>query len=400
VSESPQDQQDETPEQAPGARPVVEQAKPKAVARKPRVDPNPMITEERVGPAGPLRTLILVVGALATVVVLNWSAERALHRYTTNIGYYLIVSKWELLESQRKPVDWLFLGDSSCNQAVRPDIIAAERGETALNLCTIGDMLAVDDAWMLGRYLREVGKPKHVVIVHVYDMWPRSADRLQQGLMAKIPLGWGFWERMDPPLALAAKHRTDLLLSRYVPLYAENITLGDWAMHPSKMLAKRFRIDQGGYMRNDLARPKEVASDAAGHLRFVRGRKASLSAANRAAMGAIVKLSREHGVPVTMAMAPIVSTLWNEPAFRTFHGQIVDGLRKLGQAAQGRVVLAEPALFSADVMENADHLSHEPAAAYTRKLVAAVLEAEGEGATAPDQTAPPTTAPDGDAGGL
>jgi hypothetical protein len=375
-------------------RPQDEQAQAAEAPRRRAARAEPILTEEKVGTAGPLRTVLLLVGALGTLLLLNAAAGRALHRYTTNIGYYLIVAKWELLESQRRPVDWLVLGDSSGNHSVRPDVIAAERGETALNLCTIGDMLAVDDAWMLGRYLKEVGKPKRVVLVHVYDMWPRNAERLRQGLAARIPLRWGFWEQMDPPLEVAAKQRDRLLLSRYVPLYAENATLGDWVLHPSKMFAKRFTIDATGYMRNDLVRADEVAKDAAGHRRFVRNRTASVSSANQAAMVAVARLSREHGVPVYVAMAPLVETLWAEPSFRSYHTQVVEGLRKLGAPGGIRVVLAEPATFAATKMENADHLTHEAAAEYTRRLLAAVDEAERAGGERPATADAPPAGPD------
>src|SRR5262245_5791244 len=127
-----------------------------------------------------------IVGAIAVVAILNVAAMGILGAWSTNIGYRLVQEKWDLLMRQRSPVEWLVLGDSSCNQGVVPAVLDEELRTTSLNLCTIGDMMLVGDAWMLRSYLQRVGVPRHVVMVHVYDIWGRGSMRGE--LLAKVPL--------------------------------------------------------------------------------------------------------------------------------------------------------------------------------------------------------------------
>jgi len=109
---------------------------------------------ERLHPTSVGRIVWCACAALALVCAINVWAARALALHPLNQASRVIRAKWSLLMNQKKPVDTLVLGDSSGNHGVVPAILAARLGGTALNLCTVGDLLAVNDCWMLERYIR------------------------------------------------------------------------------------------------------------------------------------------------------------------------------------------------------------------------------------------------------
>jgi hypothetical protein len=339
---------------------------------------NVQLTEEIVGRARRGRVLGTLAGMLIVFAVLNFGARGLLDRFTTNRTYWLIQAKWSLVERLERPVDWLILGDSSCNQGVRPDVLRDKLGGSVLNLCTIGDMLAINDAWMLQRAIARGATPKNVVIVHVYDMWQRPAGaKFRETLITKIPLGWGFWEAMRPPMDMSFEQKRAFFLSRYAPLWSENVTLSDWAMNPRKLLSRNFSIDEEGYMRSDLVRPQSVEADYQEHRRFVRGRKFIFSEANRLALEQIRLMADEHDFHVHIASAPLYKGLWNDEEFQAYYRQVQAGLRGVVKRSHRlSYVLEQPPVFEAEQMENADHVNHEAAGVFTERLADALRGAE------------------------
>src|SRR5438128_2449200 len=126
---------------------------------------------EIAGPSTARRLIGTIGGVLALVALANTAALFVLSRHPVNHGYKVIGAKWELLREQERPVDWLVLGDSSGNQGVVPAVLSERLGGSSLNLCTVGDLLAVNDAWMLETYIGTVGAPRKVLMVHAYDIW-------------------------------------------------------------------------------------------------------------------------------------------------------------------------------------------------------------------------------------
>lgn len=335
---------------------------------------NVQLTEEIVGHARPGKVLGTLLGTLIVFAALNFGARGLLDRFTTNRGYWLIRAKWSRLEQLTQPIDWLILGDSSCNQGVRPDVLSHELGGSVQNLCTMGDMLALNDAWMLQRAIARGAKPKNVVIVHVYDLWQRPAGaKLRETLIAKIPLGWGFWETMRPPLDMSLEQQRAFFLSRYVPLWSENVTLSTWIRNPAKPFSRSFSLDEHGYMRSDVVSPQSVEANYQRHRRLLRGRRFVLSRANRLALEEILLMAEEHDFHVYIANSPLYAGLASNEDFQVYYRDVQEGLREVVKRNSRRsYVLDEPMVFEASQMENADHVNHEAAAVYTERLAAAI----------------------------
>lgn len=335
---------------------------------------------ERPAPATRGRVLGALAFAAATAVLLNAAAGQALASRTTNRAYWLVRQKWELLENLAAPVDWLIVGDSSCNQGIRPEIFAAELKQRAVNVCTVADMLAVNDAWMLERYIERHGPPKHVLMVHVYDMWQRDLRSLKkQPLLAKIPLDWGYWRSHQPALGLSAEDERALMVARYLPLWAENKTLASWLRHPSKLWQRDFTLTDEGFMPLEKANPKGVRRDAKGHFTATKSRRFSLSKINREALERVRALADEHGFEVWIAPGPLWEGAWKEPSFKRYFEAVMTSLAEFADSSPRlHLLFREPMTFPEGQMENADHLVAKAASQYTQRLIEAYRAASGQ----------------------
>jgi hypothetical protein len=332
---------------------------------------NLQLTEEHV-PYASIRQLVLVlVGAVVLFVALNQAVRELTLARTSNRGYWLVREKWDRLLALKAPVDWLVLGDSSGNQGVRPDTLAELGFGRAFNSCIAGNMLLVNDAWMLEQYLAHHGPPKGVILVHVLDIWAR--DRMPPGLLARVPLPWGHWKHGSPPLALDRSDEWDVFLARYVPLYAENKTLESWVLHPSTLLSQQFHLRDDGFMPLDSPNPERVRRDSRRHAAWAKNRRFEMSKLNRVALGQIQALANEHRVHVYLASSPISEALWKNRDTRRYVKEMGKSLRRaMSKSAYTHYVFDEPITFPDTEMENADHLTTKAAVRYTRLLAEAV----------------------------
>lgn len=328
------------------------------------------VTPESVAPATRRRVVVLVVGVLVFAAALNAALLVLLRGHPTNGGHWLIHQKWELL-ARTGDVDTLVLGDSTCNQGVRPDVWRERFGGTVVNLCTIGDMLAVDDVWMLEEYLRHHAPPRHVVIVHTYDMWQRDANARFAMLLAEVPRRFGFWKDSILPLDVDLGDQALVIAGRWFPLYSDEQNLRLWLSRPSWTYHHHegFHISDDGYMAEVNARPAGVRRDADLH-RTELGEAWHASEANAQALAALAALATKYHLDVVIAPAPIYDGLWADPQLQRRFGQIQSWIRSAVHAAPTiRVIEGPPITFSADQMTNVDHVIDAAAIVYTRWLV-------------------------------
>jgi len=328
----------------------------------------PEVTPEVIGDFQRSPTMRLVVGLFAFVALANVAAYLLLEWRPINRGNWLVREKWRLLD-RSSPVETLVLGDSSCNQGVRPDVLDARLATRSLNLCTVGNLLAINDAWMLGEYIEKHGAPKRVIIVHVYDMWTRTEDYTFRRLVAKIPRPWGFWNDMDPPLALGVSELEDIVSSRWLPLHAENASVLSWLRAPGRASGTRFAIDERGFMTVTEAAPHRVTENMRKHLRDLESTAPWPSEPNRLALRRLDELAKRHGIEITVALAPMFTELWAQPALREHVDRLRTAIREtLGPTSPVRVIDGAPRTFAAAQLENVDHVVGDAAREYTEWL--------------------------------
>jgi hypothetical protein len=306
-------------------------------------------------------------GAAGLVLALNLLA---LWFYSSGFAHSPVHLKWRLLLALDQPVEWLFIGDSSCYQSVLPSRVAATQG-LAVNLCTNGSVLAVNDAWMLEIYLQHHAPPKRVVLVHVYDVWPQGYWPV---VMAKIPLPWGFWERLIPRMHVNAMDEVKMFVARWFPLYAERELFAQFARSPSLLKAKP-RVDSNGEVRSEVPRDSSsIQRDLVENLRFVRAQRFTISTPNQQALARVRELAETYGFNVYITSSPIHEQLYSDRAFRAHFAEVERMLCDYARSSNRVWYLGPPVAFPAWQLQNTvDHITYAASAEYTDTLVARVL---------------------------
>jgi hypothetical protein len=315
--------------------------------------------------------------AIATLIVgfaaLNVLAGAYLARYTPNLGYWLIERKWALVEAAENPVEWLVLGDSSCNQGLEPNVWSAAFERRPLNLCTIGDMLAVDDVWMLRRLIRRGIVPEKLLVVHAYDSWSRE---LRPELLGRIPER-RTWRADDPAVSLSWHDTAVERLSRHVPLVGQNAALFGVLVNPGSWFEAQFSLTEDGFMSMTEADPQGVENDAEAHLARLRAEPFAMSAANAEALEALGALAAEHGVDVYLVSAPVYEGLAASDEFRMRVERLHARLSEWAAGHERLHYFPEIVRFPSTLMQSTDHVTRDGARVYTRRVAEFVRAAQG-----------------------
>lgn len=324
----------------------------------------------------PRRLAITLALALAFAVAANLFAVVALPHLPANLGYWLVQHKWRMLDELDGPVDWLVLGDSSVNQGLDCRLFDRLVDGTSINLGTTAVMTMVNDAWMLETYLEKHGPPKGVLVVHVYQMWDSDARAVG---ISEVPRPWGFWERAHPPILLSEEDRREVLLQRYLPLYAKHSSIGDMLRHPLRTIHWRQSVDAQGFMSCADCLPARIEAERRKHLELLR-RGVHVSKDNRRALVRIKQLAERHRFDVYLADSPILDELAMDPAFGPCMVQLHDEIRLIvGSSRHVHFLPSFLACFPARWMNNGvDHVNVEGAREYTRRLGDSIRRVEQE----------------------
>lgn len=312
----------------------------------------------------------VALGTVLLVGVINFAALAYLDRYSPNLGYWLLNTKWQMLLRLEQPVDWLILGDSTGNQGVASGVLRSKLGGTVLNLCTFGNALAVNDAWMLQTYINRFGPPRAVVIVHTYNVWHRET---MDEVLARIPLSWGYWNRLEPSIESNTKRLMNLFLLRYFPLYSQNESLAMPVRKPLTVLRGHPPLSDDGFMHTSKALPEAVKRDTVKHIEFTQKTAFEFSEINRRALDTIQELAERYGFDVYLANGPIYRELYEDRRFQVYFAKVVERLKAWAEeSARVHYILREPVTFAQQEMQNADHLISSAAPIYTEYMAAAI----------------------------
>jgi hypothetical protein len=252
-------------------------------------------------------------------------------------------------------------------------VLAGSLGGRALNLCTMGGAIALNDAWMLQRYLERHPPPKGVIIVHVYDVWERE---IRPTVLGKIPAATPLaLSELKPRPALPAGDWATYAIARWAPLYAENQSLAHMLQNPSRAFVLPPLQLEGGFEARDGSNPTVVRADLRRHMaELLKGGRFTMSATNRASLARIRELAEGRGVSVYLASAPLFSLLTQAPVFQAFHAELIAALDEAaGTSGRVRVILREPRPMPIELLQNVDHVTREGALIYSEELARAVL---------------------------
>lgn len=326
--------------------------------------------EEHVAPESRRRVLAWVGAAVGLVVAFNAAMVIALERAPRNRGYEVVEHKWNLAANATEPVDWLFVGDSSCNQGVIPERVSAIAGGTALNLCTIGSATAADDAWIVDYYLERVGRPRAIVVVHTWDTWPRD-ESLLRDMLWTIPAGASAWEGRAPAITLTPRQELVARVGRWIPIYTQSSSIV--ALLRAPLSAPEIAFASGGFMPMETGSPAAAESDLRKHRRLVGAGDWHASEWSLGALDALIAVARDDDVPVLLAMAPVHAELAGEPDFQRWMAAYGAMLHSR-EAADVHVIADRPLPIPPAQIEKVDHVTVEGAAVYTDWLATRIAD--------------------------
>lgn len=333
--------------------------------------PNRLSTEEMVGPSSVKRILVTVLGTLTMVFLFNFAAIWLLADYNPGGGVELVRTKWKMLLDIDQPVDWLILGDSSGAAGVVPSILNERMEVTSINLCTHGAMGTIDDAWMLDTYIERFGSPRNVLIVHVPWIWRFPGPRLWE--VSKVPLAWGYWNHVQPPLELSLGEAWEVFLTRYAPIYSKDVTLRDVLKHPWHYF-DRAELEKDGLWVISEPAPLSVEIHTEQVLSSMEETPFELSALNEEVLEHIAALVEEHRFHVYIANGPVYEGLYDSEVYQIYLAQMQDMLTAFADSSEWlHYISREQMTFPKDQMGDADHLVYPAALVYTDSLVTEII---------------------------
>lgn len=333
--------------------------KPLDLNRQPAQELTPDISQKTF-----YKTLLIAILVLLT---LNFFSSQLLKSFSTNGGYRLIRTKWDILNKLEKPVDILILGDSSGNQGVDTDLIEEKTGKSAINLATIGNVLSLNDYWMLTEYIKKFGSPSCVVNIHVYDIWH---DHANHAAIAQIPLKPIQMISNLSQAGLGIKFQAKYLLARYLPSLSENTSLKHLLMRPWKMSKPNIPLSDTGFQPWPDANPKNVLNDIETHKQFVKKNTFKPSKENIYALKQMGKLSVNKGFSLTIVNSPMVDSLYEKENLKNYLSDVNNFIKEITAGYDNmHNLFSTPEVFKPSVMQNADHLTTEAARSYTLRLL-------------------------------
>lgn len=314
-------------------------------------------------------TLLVPVVALAGINAL-------LMRFPVSLDFRVSARKWALTERAGTDLGTLVLGDSTGNLGVDPALLEQAFGGKALNLCTYGELRAVDDAWMLQEVLRRGGRPRRVLIVHAYDTWRGDLD---PSLTTPYPLERIFRLHYQPELDINLGARSQLLFERYFPLYGQSAVLKQVLRDP--LWLKRWNVDiyspDGFIPYNKPARPSFVVQDAQSHLRRLEADHRIISPINETSLEVLADLADQYGFDAYIATGPLYEGLARSPEFISYHETLRQRFEEICKGhSRIHYLTPEPISFPATRMHNADHVVAEATDDYTRQLIELIRNME------------------------
>jgi hypothetical protein len=253
-----------------------------------------------------------------------------------------------------------------------PALFEQQWGETALNLCTMGNVGTLGDLWMLEAYIQRVGAPRHVVVGHVYDVWHREINPVIFG-QVQVPLG--FWQdlRLAEDLLAAETVQDEMFLERYVPVQSQRRTLGNMLQEAlllrDNLLTPLWEMQPDGFVPATVPYPERVLEDVENHILFVSQSTFSVSNTNRTALNEMVDLAEKYGFTIYLVNSPVYEGLYGAPRFQAYLA--AKFAWQVDFASQSEVMRVVEAVrtFPADQMQNQDHLVIGSAEVYTLWLI-------------------------------
>lgn len=294
---------------------------------------------------------------VSLLIILNATSCIFIFNHDPNYGYKIMKKKWNLISNQKEPVDWLILGDSSCNQGFDTDTALYKHGYTTLNLCTVGGGLLIDDGILLKEYYEKVGPPKQgVILIHVYDIWERSGGEAQ--IRSLYPFGG-----TNVSKSLLTDIKANLL--RIFVLYSKNKSI--LSLLANGLNDTKFEFTQNGTMKMEKSQIEtDTEQDSVEHINRLLENQTHINTSNLHDLNAIVSFVSDSKKDIHLFMSPMYNRTFEHTFFKHHYQKITQGINSFVQSRNLNIRLhLEPMLFDKNELEGIDHLLYGASKKYT-----------------------------------
>ncbi|MEM6674054.1 MAG: hypothetical protein AAF726_14510 [Planctomycetota bacterium] len=307
--------------------------------------------------------------AAALVLVVNAAAIRRSPAATRSFDGRTVAVKWDLASKGLASDGIVVIGDSSGNFAVSTDVLEAELGRPALNLCTYGRFEVLGAGWFLDRALETSEAPPSLVVV---VLGSRTYALVADGFtLAQIPAPIGSWSDRVPGVGLGPLDAFQLVCARLFPLYAQHkgFELGlrkrRWTIDPS-----RLPILERGTSKLPFAYPDGVAPFAEKTVKELVSLEGPVpSVRDRRSLAGLVRDADARGYDVVFADGPVWSGLAARPEHAEFLARVHAYLDEICAGSErAHRLTGGLQTFEPDVMENPFHLTAPAAVRFSTEL--------------------------------
>ena len=313
---------------------------------------------------------------LAIWLVSNAVFFYAIRQTPLNRNLWLIPQKWRIADSLETAPEWLFLGDSSGNQGIDPAVASKLLGGVSVNLCLVAPAGSVGDAFMLDRVINNVGPPKHVVLIHVFDFWVRGEPNLNT-----IPTP--VWAAIGPdsPTPIPLDEKLSLAGTQFFPAAGFNTSFAKLLRDPSVLMqtpeSAGLVIHPNGFMPMQPILPNTLDADLAHHSAVCLDNEPKISPANQRTLNRLLAQAEQHNFNLYLVNAPLVREAYDDPIIRPFYDAMNAELTAwANQSDRIHHLMSEPAFYDAEQIYNLDHTVGDAAQDYTAQVSEALLEAQ------------------------
>ncbi|MEB3358385.1 MAG: hypothetical protein VKK04_16790, partial [Synechococcales bacterium] len=246
-------------------------------------------------------------------------------------------------------------------------------------LCIFGPLLVFNNAWMLEQHIQQVGPPKNVIIIHVYDLWERDIEDETLAHLSRMPLSKRTWQSFNPRLELNLGHQLQWFSFRYLRLHTSNETIAGFLREPVKTFkeGREFTVTPSGFTPKQGAELLDIAEDVEDHLDEIGDEPFAISEINQESLEVIRSLAEEYEFNVYFVASPLYQGLYEQPKFRRYFRRVKRELERFANSSDRlHVLMDDPITFEANQMENVDHLIESGAKIYTRKIAEQIAETQ------------------------
>ena len=319
-----------------------------------------------------------VVGTLGCLAAVNLALVWYLPRFGPNKANWLVRHKWQLAATSPDSVDAVIVGDSTAHQNIDTTRWEQTTGYTTRNLGTVADLTPAHSVWILRRLAGNSRLPPRIVFMHTYDGWHRNVN---PAILAHAPVELDGLKSLDPPIKLSWGGKARFLSHRYLPLVTNNQSLQYLIEHrlhtPRDWWRSEFSMDDNGQeIAGDLDN-EQLQRDLARHIAFVNDQQRTGFRPSRVAdtaLKSLAALASNNDVEIFVITSPVVHDLRQEPAFQMYRQGLEDYLVTACGTSSRLHYVRVGGEFSADEMENADHLLPTAARRFTDALIRALPE--------------------------